>query len=115
MTTPNTVIFTQRTKELIDELKSVCASYGMGNDAGEFKIISQIFLYKFLNDRFAYEIKQLKPELEGADDWESQLEDIPEEDYEVLRFQMNTSTAFLWPHQLIGHLFQRQNEPDFAK
>lgn len=115
MTTPNTVIFTQRTKELIDELKSVCASYGLGNDAGEFKIISQIFLYKFLNDRFAYEIKQLKPELEGADDWESQLKAIPEEDYEVLRFQMNTSTAFLRPHQLIGHLFQRQNEPDFAK
>ncbi|MCE2613550.1 type I restriction-modification system subunit M [Flavobacteriaceae bacterium D16] len=115
MTTQNTVIFTQRTKELIDELKSVCASYGLGNDAGEFKIISQIFLYKFLNDRFAYEIKQLKPELDGAEDWESQLEAIPEEDYEVLRYQMNTSTAFLRPHQLIGHLFHRQNDPDFAK
>lgn len=115
MTTENTQRFTQQTKELIDELKSVCASYGLGNDGNEFKIISQIFLYKFLNDRFAYEIKQLKPELQGADDWESQLAELPEADYEVLQFEMNAATAFLKPHQLLGYLFQRQNEPDFAK
>ena len=115
MTTENTQRFTQQTKELIDELKSVCASYGLGNDGNEFKIISQIFLYKFLNDRFAYEIKKLKPELEGTDDWEAQLAELPEADYEVLQFEMNASTAFLKPHQLLGYLFQRQNEPDFAK
>ncbi|MFN3137690.1 MAG: class I SAM-dependent DNA methyltransferase [Allomuricauda sp.] len=115
MTTNNTLTFTTKTKELIDELKSVCASYGLGNDGNEFKIISQIFLYKFLNDRFAYEIKHLKPELADADDWEEQLAQLPDEEYEVLRFQMKASTAFLKPHQLIGYLFQRQNEPDFAK
>ena len=115
MTTANTLTFTTKTKELIDELKSVCASYGLGNSAGEFTIISQIFLYKFLNDRFAYEIKQLKSELQGKDDWEAQLAAMPKAEYEVLQFQMNTSTAFLKPHQLIGYLFQRQNEPDFAK
>lgn len=115
MTTNNTLTFTTKTKELIDELKSVCASYGLGNDGNEFKIISQIFLYKFLNDRFAYEIKELKPELADAEDWAEQLAQLPEEEYEVLRFQMKASTAFLKPHQLIGYLFQRQNEPDFAK
>lgn len=115
MTANNTLTFTTRTKELIDELKSVCASYGLGNDGNEFKIISQIFLYKFLNDRFAYEIKQLKPELKDAEDWEKQLAEIPKDEYDLLQFQMNVSTAFLRPHQLIGHLFQRQNEPDFAK
>ncbi|WP_370391069.1 class I SAM-dependent DNA methyltransferase [uncultured Winogradskyella sp.] len=115
MTTPNTLEFTTRTKALIDELKSVCASYGLGNDGNEFKIISQIFLYKFLNDRFAYEIKQLKPELQGADDWENQLAKLSEDDYAALQFDMKASTAFLQPHQLIGYLFQRQNEPDFAK
>jgi type I restriction enzyme M protein len=115
MTTEHTQLFTQRTKDLIDELKSVCASYGLGNDGNEFKIISQIFLYKFLNDKFAYEIKKLKPELEGADDWEKQLAAMPDEEYEVLQFQMSASTAFLKPHQLLGYLFDRQNEPDFAK
>jgi len=115
MTTANTLNFTTSTKELIDELKAVCASYGLGNDGNEFKIISQIFLYKFLNDCFAYEIKQLKPELQDEEDWQAQLEKIPEDEYDVLQFEMNSYTAFLKPHQLIGYLFQRQNEPDFAK
>ncbi len=50
--------FEQQTKALIDDLKSVCANYGLGNDGNEFKIITQVFLYKFLNDKFVYEIKQ---------------------------------------------------------
>ena len=28
---------------LIDDLKGVCASYGLGNDGNEFKIITQVF------------------------------------------------------------------------
>ncbi len=51
--------FTQQTKALIDDLKSVCANCGLGNDGNEFKIITQVFLYKFLNDKFVHEIKQL--------------------------------------------------------
>ena len=44
-----------QTKKLIDDLKATCASYGLGNDGNEYKIITQIFLYKFLNDKFGYE------------------------------------------------------------
>jgi type I restriction enzyme M protein len=44
--------FVTRTRQLIDSLKSICASYGLGNDGNEFKIITQVFLYKFLNDKF---------------------------------------------------------------
>jgi len=29
----------------------------LGNDGNEFKIITQVFLYKFTNDKFAYEVK----------------------------------------------------------
>jgi type I restriction enzyme M protein len=43
--------FDSQAKLLIDDLKSVCANYGLGNDGNEFKIITQIFLYKFLFDR----------------------------------------------------------------
>ena len=46
-----------QTYQLIDDLKSVCHNYGMGNDGNEYKVITQIFLYKFLNDKFGYEIK----------------------------------------------------------
>ena len=47
--------FVKNTRQLIDNLKAVCLSYGLGNDGDEFKIITQVFLYKFLNDKFAFE------------------------------------------------------------
>ena len=48
--------FRSKAITLIDDLKSVCANYGLGNDGNEFKIITQVFLYKFLNDKFAHEV-----------------------------------------------------------
>jgi len=42
-TMTKTVEFEKQTKALIDDLKSVCANYGLGNDGNEFKIITQVF------------------------------------------------------------------------
>ena len=53
----------QKTIALIDALKSTCQTYGMGNDGNEYKIITQVFLYKFINDKFGYEVKKLSPKL----------------------------------------------------
>ena len=64
-----TATFEGQTKTLIDDLKSVCANYGLGNDGNEFKIITQVFLYKFLNDKFVHEIKRLEPKLSKAENW----------------------------------------------
>ena len=47
----------EKTLKLIDGLKATCQSYGMGNDGNEYKIITQVFLYKFLNDKFGYELR----------------------------------------------------------
>lgn len=49
------------TFKLIDALKATCQQYGMGNDGNEYKIITQVFLYKFLNDKFCFEVKKLNP------------------------------------------------------
>ena len=107
--------FETKTKDLIDALKAVCASYGLGNDGNEFKIISQTFLYKFLNDKFTYELKKLKPELLEKENWETALAEMDEAEYELLQIQMNVDTAFLKPQHLLGYLFHKQNEPEFAK
>ena len=69
-----TVEFESKTKALIDNLKSVCANYGLGNDGNEFKIITQVFLYKFMNDKFIYEMKKLEPSLNDIDNVEDALE-----------------------------------------
>ncbi|MEQ8807853.1 MAG: SAM-dependent DNA methyltransferase, partial [Imperialibacter sp.] len=84
-----TTDFQIKTKALIDELKGVCANYGLGNDGNEFKIITQVFLYKFLNDKFAYEIKKLDPALAKAEKWEKTLAGYSDNDYEMLTLQLS--------------------------
>lgn len=110
-----TVQFEKQTKNLIDELKSVCANYGLGNDGNEFKIITQVFLYKFLNDKFVHEVKQIDASIAKADNWEDALRALSSNDYEMLTMQMSESTANIHPDQLITSLYNRQNEPKFAE
>lgn len=107
--------FQQKTKALIDSLKSICANYGLGNDGNEFKIITQTFLYKFLNDKFAYEAKKVEPRLTKAKSWEAELAAMSENDLEMLQLQMGGDTARLKPQHFISHLFSQQNSADFAK
>lgn len=107
--------FEQRTRELIDSLKAICAAYGLGNDGNEFKIITQVFLYKFLNDKFAFEAKNIRPELAKAESWEAAIAAMSADDVDMLQMQMGPGTARLKPEHFIAHLFGRQNAPEFAK
>ena len=110
-----TATFERQTKALIDDLKSVCANYGLGNDGNEFKIITQVFLYKFLNDKFVHEIKRLESKLAKAENWEVELKKYTADDYEMLMLQLSESAARLKPNQFISSLFERQNEANFAE
>lgn len=107
--------FQQKTKTLIDSLKTICAHYGLGNDGNEFKIITQTFLYKFLNDKFAFEAKKLDDTIAKADKWEEALSAMSEDDLDMLQLQMGGDTARLKPKHFISYLFSQQNAPDFAK
>jgi len=107
--------FQQKTKALIDSLKNICANYGLGNDGNEFKIITQTFLYKFLNDKFAYEAKKIDESVASAEIWEEALIAMSVNKLKMLQLQMGGDTALLKPNHFISYLFSRQNEPDFAK
>src|SRR5690554_67276 len=111
----NDIDFKEKTKALIDSLKSISANYGLGNDGNEFKIITQVFLYKFMNDKFAFEVKKLDPKLKSAENWEETVKSYSEDDYEMLLLQLGADTAKLKPQHFISELFSRQNESDFAK
>lgn len=110
-----TVQFEKQTKALIDDLKSVCANYGLGNDGNEFKIITQVFLYKFLNDKFAHEVQQIDSRLANAENWIEEIRKFSSDEYEMLTMQLSESTARLKPEQFISSLFERQNEAKFAE
>lgn len=106
--------FSQQTKALIDDLKSVCANYGLGNDGNEFKIITQVFLYKFLNDKFVHEIKKLDENIAKAENWEDALKALSKDEYEMLIMQLSESTAVISPDHFITSLFNKQDEANFA-
>ena len=81
--------FTAQTKQLIDSLKSVCANYGLGNDGNEYKIITQTFLYKFMNDKFGYEVKRANPLLAQAKSWEAEIGGFTSSQYEMLLLRLS--------------------------
>jgi len=107
--------FEQRTRRLIDSLKAICAAYGLGNDGNEFKIITQVFLYKFLNDKFTYEAKKIRPELSKSLTWEEAMASLGADELEMLQLQLGPDTPRLKPEHFLAHLFGRQNNPEFAK
>jgi type I restriction enzyme M protein len=107
--------FQQKAKALIDSLKSICANYGLGNDGNEFKIITQAFLYKFLNDKFAYEAKRIKPILVAEANLGDALAKMPTTELEMLQRRMGGDTARLKPQHFISYLYNRQATADFAK
>ncbi len=106
--------FRDKTKTLIDSLKSICANYGLGNGGNEFKIITQAFLYKFLNDKFAFEAKKVDISIASAEKWEVALNQMSEEQRDKLQLKMSADTARLKPHHFIQYLYNRQNEANFA-
>ena len=106
--------FREKAIALIDDLKAVCASYGLGNDGNEFKIITQVFLYKFLNDKFAHEVKRIDPNIAKSENWEDVLSAMSKDDYEMLLMQLGANTARLKPEHLLTTLWKKQNDKDFA-
>ena len=76
---------TLQTKQMIDSLKAVCTNFGLGNASSEYKIITEVFLYKFLNDKFLFEAKRVEPALAKLSpaDAEKQLAQMTDDDYEL--------------------------------
>lgn len=106
-----------KTKGLIDELKSISENNGIGNSPSEYKIITEVFLYKFLNDKFLYEVKKADEnlsKLEKPKEVEEALRDI-KENYEFLLLKLDAETAKLKIEHLISYLFSHKNDDDFYK
>lgn len=102
-----------RTQKLIDELKATCAAYGLGNDGNEYKVITQVFQYKFLNDMFMkYAIDHNLPE--GMSRYDG-IMGMEGDEFEELAYILPANIARFKKEQLIPSLHNRQNEPGFDK
>ena len=65
-----TEIFTleSKIKQIIDELKGLCQTNGLSNQASEEVVITSVFLYKFLNDKFMANLKEFAEEIDITPD-----------------------------------------------
>ena len=103
----------EKTIELIDALKATCQTYGMGNDGNEYKIITQVFLYKYLNDKFGYEVKKISEKLKKSEKWEITYEEMTEDERFDIFDSLSSDVPHLYPQHLIANLWNQQAKEDF--
>lgn len=48
---------------MIDDLQGLCSQAGLSNTAGEEDVVTGVFLYKFLSDKYMYNIKKFAEEI----------------------------------------------------
>lgn len=102
-----------RTQKLIDELKATCAAYGLGNDGNEYKVITQVFQYKYLNDKFMKYATEHNPDT-GMSRYDGIMA-MEGDEFEELEYILPANIARFKKEQLIPSLHNRQNEPGFDK
>lgn len=104
-----------KTKAMIDDLKTVCANYGLGNASSEYKIITEVFLYKFLNDKFLHEIRKVDDKLQNVENIEETLTNMDDDEYEFLLASLPPATAQLKKEHFISFLFNNKNRENLKK
>lgn len=103
----------EKTIELIDALKATCQTYGMGNDGNEYKIITQVFLYKYINDKFGFAVKKLSNKLAQAEVWEEVYAQMTEDEILDLFDELSPDVPRLNSEHLIANLWNQQAKGDF--
>jgi type I restriction enzyme M protein len=107
----------QATRQLIDALKQTCGAFGLGNDGNEYKIIVQVFLYKYFNDKFGYEAKRTPiygERLTAAEKWDEEYDKFSDEEIEDLFTYLPSNTPKMRPEHTIAHLYNAQGQGDFS-
>ena len=101
----------QKIKEIIDSLKGLCSQNGMSNDGNEERVITSVFLYKFLNDKFMYNLSQFASEVDlTVDEILNDKEGLLEAFYDAYAMEV----AFSY-EDTIQHLINQASQPNFGQ
>ena len=89
----------------------------MGNDGNEYKIIVQVFLYKYFNDKFGYEAKRTPvygKRLTSAKKWDEEYDKFTDDEIEDLFTYLPSNTPKMRPEHTIAHLYNASGQGDFS-
>ena len=98
--------------ELISDIKSCIRAAGINNDSSEFEVVTEIFLYKFLNDKLRYELKNISSKLAEAKDFDKELDKLSEHEFNNLLRDLSPDTAIIKPNQTISYLYKHKEYTD---
>lgn len=104
------VKYVETVENLVDSIKGILTSAGLGGEAGEYKLVTQSFLYKFLNDKFLYEAKKI----DASNDYDH-LMSLSKDDYEMLQMEIGPDIASIKQKDLIETVFKEQNKDGFSE
>ena len=91
--------------KMVDDLQGLCSTVGLSNTANEEVVVTSVFLYKFLNDKFMHNLKKFAEELDMT------AEEILTNEKMLNRFYKQNSTDVAFAYEdtieyLINHLEQ---------
>ena len=111
MSNENILKMQQNIKAIIDDLKGLCAQNGLSNQAEEERIITTVFLYKFLNDKFSYNLEKFAKAIGEP------VEKILGNEDELLEafYAHSSQEVAFTKEETIQHLLQFVNQDDFYK
>ena len=102
--------YVETVENLVDSIKGILTSAGLGGEAGEYKLVTQAFLYKFLNDKFLYEAKKY----DSQNNYKHLME-LSDDDYEMLQLSLGTDSAEIQRKDLIETIYNKQNIDGFSE
>lgn len=102
---------------LIDSLKSTTNAFGLAGTGSEYRIVTEMFLYKFFNDKFGYEAKldeEYGERLRNAEKWDAEYDTFTDEEVEDLFSYLPASVPRLRPEYTLSHLYNASSQGDFS-
>lgn len=102
---------------LIDSLKSTTNAFGLAGTGSEYRIVTEMFLYKFFNDKFGYEAKldeEYGERLRNAEKWDAEYDTFTDEELEDLFSYLPASVPRLRPEHTLSHLYNASSQGDFS-
>lgn len=96
--------------KMVDDLQGLCSTVGLSNTANEEVVVTSVFLYKFLNDKFMHNLEAFAKELELS------KEDILTNEKMLNRFYKQNSTDVAFAYEdTIEYLINHLEQEDFYK
>lgn len=102
---------------LIDSLKSTTNAFGLAGTGSEYRIVTEMFLYKFFNDKFGYEAKldeEYGERLRNAEKWDAEYDTFTDEEVEDLFSYLPASVPRMRPEHTLSHLYNASSQGDFS-